>query len=265
MIYKFAVNSKDVQQGVIFSEYEQKLANGILTFIEQSYATCGIFFPDKVLFIVKEPIASNPRFCPGYKTDCKSDYIIIASNNLTYWCQTMYQFGHEMTHAIIHYNSSLKSKSTSWIEETICEAMSLFFLKEAVINWESIRPQDFSQSYKEGIIEYLNNLLLEKGTNELTNSKSIKELQQINDSSQDNRNTRKNEMHELFLHLDKDNINGLINYRKYILPGTILLNTKKYKAAFYSNQAVACLCNLQDNIVSQQTAKLNSIKSLLTI
>ena len=265
MKYKFVTNSKNVQQDAIFSEYEQELANGILTFIEQSYAAYGIQFPNKVLLIVKEPTASNPKFCLGNKNNCKNDFIIVASNKLNYWCQAMYQISHEMTHAIIQYNSSSKTESISWIEETICEAMSLFFLKQAIINWEFIKPQTFGQSYKESIVEYLNNLLLEKGTNKLANSKSVEELQRINDSSQDNRNTRKNEMHELFLRLDGDNINGLINYRKYILRKTILLNTKKYKTAFYGNQAVTYLCNLQDNIVSQRTAKLNSIKSILTI
>lgn len=251
MKYIFVVNSNDAQSGTIFSEYEQEIAKSILEFVEQIYKICGISFPNKKFIIQKTPTAPCPRFCEGSKNHCENDFVIITTKSLTYWCQAVYQISHEITHAAIHYNSSPESKCISWIEETICEVMSLFSLKQAIINWDSIKPQDFDQSYKESISEYLADLLSEEGTNELTNIKGIEELKQINETSQRNRNTRKSEMHKLFLCLDNNNIHGLINYRKYILYGTILLDTKKYKTEFHNNNAVAYLCNLQDNVVPQ--------------
>lgn len=263
MNYVFALNSNDAQHGITFSKYEQKLANDILLFIEQVYNTYDVLFPSKKITILKAPTMSCPRFCMGNENHYKNDFIIITTKKLTYWCQAIYQISHKMTHAAIQYNSSSKSKYIPWIEETICEAMSLFFLKQAIINWDSIKPQDFDQSYKESIGEYLADLLSEEGTNELTNIKGIEELKRIDETSQSNRNTRKNEMHKLFLCLNNNNIHGLINYRKYILYGTILLDTKKYKTEFHNNNAVAYLCDLQDNIVPQWVAKLNYIKTNL--
>lgn len=260
MKYIFEVDSSDAQRGTTFSEYERGIAKNILEFIEQIYKLCKIAFPDKEFIIQKAPTAPCPRFCEKSENHCEKDFIIIKTNELTYWCQTIYQISHEMTHAAIHYNSSPESKYISWIEETICEAMSLFFLKQTIINWNSIKPQDFGQSYKESISKYLADLLSEEGTNELANIKSIEELKQINETSQSNRSTRKNEMHKLFLCLDNNNIHGLINYRKYILHGTILLDTKKYKTAFHNNSAVAYLCDLQDNVIPRWVAKLNYIK-----
>lgn len=171
---------------------------------------------------------------------------------------------HEITHAGIQYNSPSDSESISWIEETICEAMSLFFLKRAACTWEKIKPDWFDESYKDDIDSYLKDMLSETGTDELTKCTNLKMLKSIDRESQNNRNTRKNEMHKLFSYIDDTSIFGLISYRKYIMAGTILLDTKKYKRDFCDNEAVAYLCDLQDKIIAPWKARMHFIKTALT-
>ena len=264
MKYIFVVNSNDAQPKTIFSECEQEIAKSILKFVEQIYKICGIFFPDKKIIIQKAPTAPCPRFCMGSKNNFTNDCIIITTENLSYWCQAMFQISHEMTHAGIQYNSSSESESVSWIEETICEAMSLFFLKKAVYHWEEIKPNWFNESYKNNVDDYLKNALSESGTDELSKCKSLKILKRIDENSQDNRATRKNEMHKLLSHIKGKNIKGLINYRKYIMRNTILLNTKKYRRDFCTNEAVTYMCDLQDKIIAPWKARLYFIGASLT-
>lgn len=71
-------------------------------------------------------------------------------------------------------------------------------------------------------------------------------------------------MHKLFSYIDDTSIFGLISYRKYIMAGTILLDTKKYKRDFYDNEAVAYLCDLQDKIIAPWKARMHFIKTALT-
>lgn len=265
MKYSFVIADTDAQLGTTFLEYEKEIAKGILHYIEQVYTEQGIIFPDNgEIYIIKSPSSINPRFCLGSKNNFANDFIIITAKKLLYWCQALFQISHEMTHAGIQYNSPSDSESISWIEETICEAMSLFFLKRAACTWEKIKPDWFDESYKDDIDSYLKDMLSETGTDELTKCTNLKMLKSIDRESQNNRNTRKNEMHKLFSYIDDTSIFGLISYRKYIMAGTILLDTKKYKRDFFDNEAVAYLCDLQDKIIAPWKAKMHFIKTALT-
>lgn len=265
MKYSFVIADTDAQLGTTFLEYEKEIAKGILHYIEQVYTEQGIIFPDNgEIYIIKSPSSINPRFCLGSKNNFANDFIIITAKKLLYWCQALFQISHEMTHAGIQYNSPSDSESISWIEETICEAMSLFFLKRAACTWEKIKPDWFDESYKDDIDSYLKDMLSETGTDELTKCTNLKMLKSIDRESQNNRNTRKNEMHKLFSYIDDTSIFGLISYRKYIMAGTILLDTKKYKRDFFDNEAVAYLCDLQNKIIAPWKAKMHFIKTALT-
>lgn len=265
MKYTFVVADVDSRLGATFSECEKQIARKILHYIEKVYTKHGVIFPNSnEIYIIKNPSNTNPKFCMGSKNNFTNDYIIITTKNLSYWCQAMFQISHEMTHAGIQYNSSSESESVSWIEETICEAMSLFFLKKSVYHWEEIKPNWFNESYKNDLDDYLKSALSESGTDELSKCKSLKILKCIDENSQDNRATRKNEMHKLLSYIEGQNIKGLINYRKYIMRNTILLNTKKYRRDFCTNEAVTYMCDLQDKIIAPWKARLYFIATSLT-
>ena len=63
------------------------------------------------------------------------EYIMLSVENYSYWCQVIYQLSHELTHCFIYCHNKSENKKSKWIEETICEAISLYFLKYFGSNW----------------------------------------------------------------------------------------------------------------------------------
>ena len=105
-----------------------------------------------------------------------------------------------MTHCIIHILSNVETRSTPWIEETICEAMSLYFLDYFATNWSRCSLSNFNAEYGSSIRAYLNNLLLNDGNCRLTQAKDQSELEDINCTAQvtEKRIDRKKEVQYLY-------------------------------------------------------------------
>ena len=124
----------------IFTAEEKDIAYIIVTTIEQMYLQLGIKFPNEKIQIRKCPADSAaPMFCLAKNNPpAEVNFINIAIDSLDYWCQAIFQLGHEMTHAAVYYNSPLNTKSTPWIEETIRESMALFFLNLFADAWNTI-------------------------------------------------------------------------------------------------------------------------------
>ena len=147
----------------------------------------GIAFPNERFQIRKYSDKSiAPMFCLAKDNPpSQVNFIVISMENLGFWCQAIFQMGHEMTHA----------RSTAWIEETICEAMALFCLNVFACNWERIQLAEINPDYASQIEKYLRNELSKNGNNKLSLCCSYEELKQINTTSQEQREQRKNEMH----------------------------------------------------------------------
>ena len=161
------------------------------------YLQIGIAFPNERFQIRKYSDKSiAPMFCLAKDNPpSQVNFIVISMENLGFWCQAIFQMGHEMTHAAIHYNSPSNARSTAWIEETICEAMALFCLNVFACNWERIQLAEINPDYASQIEKYLRNELSKNGNNKLSLCCSYEELKQINTTSQEQREQRKNEMH----------------------------------------------------------------------
>ena len=229
----------------------------MVTTIEHLYLSLGISLSNERFVIKKFPKGSmSPRFCLARNNPpALANFICIAMDKLSYWCQAIFQLGHEMTHAAIHYNSPSNTDSTSWIEETICEAMALFFLNAFSINWDKIELSKINPKYASHIKSYLEDELSKVGSGKLSLCRNYDELKQIDADSQTYREQRENEMHELYKLLNADNVRGLLLYRWYLQSDPLLLNTAKYRKAFPHNAAVSYLCDLQDSIFSKETSE----------
>ena len=241
----------------IFTDEEKDIAYIIVATIEQTYLQFGIKFPNEKIQIRKCPADSAaPMFCLAKNNPpAKVNFINIAIDSLDYWCQAIFQLGHEMTHAAIHYNSPPNTDSTSWIEETICEAIALFFLNVFSINWDKIELSKINPKYAPHIKSYLEDELSKVGSWKLSLCRNYDELKQIDADSQTYREQRKNEMHKLYKLLNSENIKGLLLYRGYLQSDPLLLNTAKYREAFPHNTAVSYLCDLQDSIFFQEASE----------
>lgn len=205
-------------------------------------------------FKEKEIINTNynsPKFCPiTLNPTFDIDKIFLSVNSYSYWCQVVYQLSHELTHCFVYCHNNSEKNKASWIEETICEAISLYFLNYFYENWDKIELSINSPNYKASIWEYLNDVLNKERTKVLSNSKGYYELMEIEKYSQEKREDRGFEMFQLYFKLSDKNIKGLINYRDYIIENKKILNTEDYIKSFPNNEAVLYLCSLQNSILS---------------
>lgn len=230
---------------------ETKEATAIIDFISEGFESIGIGIGHADLQVIKYPGRGYPQFCSKLlNAELSADLIYLDMDSFAYpnWCQFVYQFSHEFTHCVIHRCNNRNNQLVSWIEETICEAMALILLKRFSEDWSKCSLSNSCPKYKTNFLCYLSNCLSEKGNYRLDHCNGFKELQEINVTSEDQREDRREEMHQLYrLIQSADDIRGLCHYRDFLVPQTILLNTQRYQKAYLSSQPIHYLCRLQEN------------------
>lgn len=97
--------------------------------------------------------------CPMLITSADPPCIRLAQKEVKAWAQTIYQLSHEMCHYAIRQHKQDKEFSLKWFEEIICEAVSLYFLQYAAMNWKDCRLSIGDPMYAKAIATYLNNCL----------------------------------------------------------------------------------------------------------
>jgi hypothetical protein len=71
-----------------------------------------------------------------------------------YWARFVYQFAHELCHALVGIHPGRKA---DWLEESLCEAASLFALGSTARSWVCQAPYPVWQDYAPRLEEYLQN------------------------------------------------------------------------------------------------------------
>lgn len=198
-----------------------------------------------------------PRFCLKEENNIPCDQIHLTMTKFSYWCQVVYQLSHELTHCFIHCHNKEKRYSASWIEETICEAISLYFLAYFRDNWADTPFYPCDPNYSNCFANYLNKIEVKEGNNRLSNCRAYQELMDIDRTSQDQREDRKNEMLGLYRVIFERDMKGLIYYRDFIVPDRKILKCAEYRTAYPYNVSVKYLCDLQDKILrDDKTAEI---------
>lgn len=188
----------------------------IKKFIIDYYEKLGMNFDNEKRYILKSD-STSPLFCPKSLNPCiENELILLTTKDYSFWAQVIYQLSHEITHCFIYCNNKAEELKAKWIEETICEAMSLYFLKLFSESWEKFGLSKLNKSYNQSIENYLNDILNIEGTNKLYTCLNITELQIINENSEQKRENRLNEMKDLYLKIKEEDIIGLIKYKDYI-------------------------------------------------
>lgn len=86
----------------------------------------------------------------------KSLNSILLNADITYWCQVAYQYCHELCHFCIPDGIPQKYK---WLEESICELASIFFINELAHEWDKGNLHaNYAQNYR----IYANKILREE-------------------------------------------------------------------------------------------------------
>lgn len=194
-----------------------------------------------------------PQYCPiELNPTYQKDVIYLAMNKCSLREQLVYQLSHELTHCFIHCHNKNLKQEIKWIEETICEAISLYFLKHFSIKWCFLPVSVKNRNYAKQFSLYLQQKLSQKSIIVIPYIKTEQELQMFNNKCEDEREKRRNERNCLFDKIARNYhyILGLLAYRDYVIEGTLMLDTQKYRNDFPGNDAVDYICSLQDGIMA---------------
>lgn len=233
------------------SDFEKISVLEIKKIIVNHFQDIGIDFNYELCNIEKSKLP-YPMFCAKDRNKfLKQNCIFLAIDDYNYWCQVVYQLSHELTHCFIHSNNPKENNKALWIEETICEAISLYFLKYFFQNWKLCNLSKLNPNFNISFKDYLTNILIKTGNNKLKCCKSLEELTIIDKDSQNNRNDRLENVKFLFKILKKTDIVGIIKYKDYIVSNTILLNSDRYINDYPDNEAVKYLCSIQKSIIQE--------------
>ena len=88
-------------------------------------------------------------------------YTVFTDIKGKYWAQLAYQFSHEMCHILSNYETT-KGDANQWFEESLCEAASMYAIKQMSISWKTNPPYPTWKSYSVQLNDYFRNILVEK-------------------------------------------------------------------------------------------------------
>ena len=216
--------------------------------IVDAFESMGVSFDYKKRLIAYDSKMPSPMFCRADENYGMQLDTIFVNCSCDIWNQLVFQLSHEITHCFIHCANSDRTKHIDWIEETICEAVSLYFLKYFFEKWPLLPLYELDPNYAIKYDKYLNNELSKEGNKQLTLCSSIEDLKQLNAISQIDRESRQYERNKLYSLLNKDSIPALIYYRNFAID-VLLMDSYGYRRAYSNNSAVSYLCDLQDKIV----------------
>lgn len=245
----------------LLNKEEIEAAVAIIEVINRWFQNIGLGIGSADLQVIKWPSLGYPLFSPhSLNPGFPCDQIYISMDQYTRWDQFIFQASHEFTHCVIHRLNTREEQKVSWIEETICEAISLVFLNTFANNWSKCTLSKNDPSYRAFIQDYLGKQLKNHGNHRLENCHGIEELHEINRTSEDQREDRREERNRLFrLIRSSMDIQALAHYRDFVVPGTILLDIQRYQGEYLSSRPVQYLCSLQENALRRDavTAKVS--------
>jgi hypothetical protein len=94
-------------------------------------------------------------------------HLVLLNVQDTRWDQFAYQFSHELCHLFANsahreMSGGVVARDHQWFEEALCEAVSLFTLKQLASSWEHSPPHPHWKDYAPAFREYAERLLSEK-------------------------------------------------------------------------------------------------------
>ncbi len=90
-----------------------------------------------------------------YEKSPNDEYIVMLNVQGRYWAQLAYQFSHEMCHLMSNYDLAPNNITRQqWLEESLCEAFSLFALEKMAQHWETNPPYPHWKEYAPKFLEY---------------------------------------------------------------------------------------------------------------
>lgn len=119
-------------------------------------------FPERQLNpIVVSPTRLGPIVL--YQKGPENEYQVHLAAKGKNWAEFVYEFSHELFHILANYENHAPPKIAShlWFEETLCEAVSLYTLRQLSASWEQSPPRAEWASYAPTLNGYTGRVLNE--------------------------------------------------------------------------------------------------------
>lgn len=112
-------------------------------------------FPERQLDpIVVSPSNQDPIVL--YQKGPENEYQVHLAAKGRRWAEFIYEFSHELFHILANYENHAPPKIAQylWFEETMCEAVSLYTLRQMSVTWEQSPPRAEWASYAPALIRF---------------------------------------------------------------------------------------------------------------
>lgn len=215
----------------------------ILQWFEENHVQ---IISDKPLVLYFDETLNCPKFLSSENIGCPFDLIYINLKDDNKWDQLLFQLSHELCHYVIYLNNRGDYHMIKWIEESICEAFSLFCLKKWSIEWNVIGYPFINKDYGRRMNFYRKTHMDEKTMHpSLMDNINMSVLLEIDNLSETDRLRRHDFVCQLSDLISKQSISKLIDYQKYRY-SDLLLDTEQYDDL--NNDAVHFICEIQNKI-----------------
>jgi hypothetical protein len=131
----------------------------VINHFQNKFKTC--LLNEKSIFISHNtdyPIAFSKRVNPLLEYD----YIILITNENSYYSQLIYQLAHEMSHVVM--DCCPDEPKFKWISECLCEAASCYMLLNGVEFFRGLNNHDYADKMEDYLINHTSRSLRRYGS-----------------------------------------------------------------------------------------------------
>lgn len=200
-------------------------------------------FSNEQCMIYNNPFALCPMLEHGSPLKIR-----LSQEKTTYWAQTIFQLSHELCHYAIRQFKLDKTKTLSWYEEIVCEALSLYALRWSAVNWKMCTLSKCNSTFNIAIQKYLNAELRDAVTSEFSQCITYKLLQKYeNEGMPENcRSSHRKERNFLFSKMlcNLQDCKSLCYYQNYLNPDGLTFDFEKWMQD-HNNQLIDAIREIQ--------------------
>jgi len=194
-------------------------------------------------------LVNNPDGEPDWEMLSDERFrITLAVDSVKDYCQTIYQLGYLFTHCVLAYRQF--RGAVPWMEETICEMMSIWMLSRFAYNWAELPLGSSDPDYPEAIRSYVSEYLTDQEWTDAPGTcQTREELLALNNHAADRSDERVGTVIRLYYLTDGAALEGLLDMVRYAQQdGSVL--TRAWSHTYPGNLAVRYLCSIQDRVIT---------------
>ena len=186
--------------------------------------------------------------------------IRLRMSSTVYWCQLVFQLAHEMTHYIYCQTYEYtKLYGSKWNEEIVCEAMTLYMLKQLADKWEDCVLSQYDRyrrtPFSSSIYTYAANERNKEAASALKSSQeavTIQEFTALNRTASGDREDHRaetNYLYDLLVTLEKEQIAPIILEMYHYLREDCYIDYESWISKAKYPEVIRKLSKIQPNIV----------------